>query len=120
MGIHDIRFNYNTQVSELTMPEYGRNVQQLITFCKSIPDQEERQGFADAIVELMQVITPYNRNFEEHRKKLWHHFFRIADYNIDVKPPYDMDISREADIIKPEKIIYPKSTDKYRHYGAYI
>lgn len=120
MGIHDITFNYNTQGTELTMPEYGRNVQQLVGYCKSIQDLEERQAFAEAIVELMQIITPYNRNYEEHRKKLWHHFFRIADYNINVSPPYEMDISKESDIIKPDKIQYPKSSDRYRHYGAYI
>lgn len=120
MGLHEISFNYNTQVSELKMPEYGRNVQDLVDYCKGIRDDKERQGCAEAIVELMQIITPYNKNYEEHRKKLWHHLFRIADYKLDVTPPYELDLSQESDIIKPSKIEYPKSTDRYRHYGAYI
>ncbi|MEP7195069.1 MAG: DUF4290 domain-containing protein [Saprospiraceae bacterium] len=120
MGTFQIIFNYNTQESELIMPEYGRNVQQLVNVCKNIEDEEERQGFAESIVELMHIITPYNRNYEEHRKKLWHHFFRIANYSINVLPPNGMEISRELDFVKPERVIYPTSTDRYRHYGAYV
>lgn len=120
MGNHIITFNYNTQVTELTMPEYGRNIQQLITYCKTIEDSKIRQGCAEAIIDLMQIITPYNRNFEEHRKKLWHHFFRIAKYEIDVTTPYDMELSKELDIVKPNKIDYPKNSDRYRHYGSYV
>lgn len=68
MGIHQITFSYNTEESEIKMPEYGRNVQALINVCKRIVDDYERQGYAEAIVDLMQNITPYNRNYEEHRK----------------------------------------------------
>jgi hypothetical protein len=120
MGTHQIAFNYNTEGIELTMPEYGRNVQQLINVCKTINDDKERQAFAEAIIDLMQTITPYNRNYEEHRKKLWHHFFRIAKYNINVSPPPGLEISRESDIIVPDIIKYPSSIDRYRHYGAYV
>ncbi len=120
MGIHQINFNYNTEGSELIMPEYGRNVQMLINVCKTIEDDWERQGFAESIIELMQIITPYNRNFEEHRKKLWHHFFRIAKYDIKVNPPVGMEFSKELDFVKPEKISYPLNAEKFRHYGSYV
>lgn len=120
MGIHQITFSYNTEESEIKMPEYGRNVQALINVCKRIADDNERQGFADAIVDLMQIITPYNRNYEEHRKKLWHHFFRIANYDIKVSPPAGIEISPASDTIKPDRIAYPTATDRYRHYGAYV
>ena len=35
--------DYNTQQKKLIMPEYGRNVQQMIDHCVSIEDREERE-----------------------------------------------------------------------------
>jgi hypothetical protein len=85
--MRDVQFVYNTQLEELIIPEYGRNVQELVRHCKTIEDNEYRHAFAESILDLMQIMTPYNRNLEEHRKKLWHHFFRIAKYDINITPP---------------------------------
>lgn len=118
--MQEISFVYNTQVDELIMPEYGRGVQNLIQYCKTIPDPEYRQAVAESIIEIMQIMTPYNKNVEEHRKKLWHHLFRIAAYQIEVTPPGGYIPTPEADLIKPEPIEYPSSLDRNRHYGAYV
>ena len=105
--MQDVHFVYNTSLDELIMPEYGRMVQDLVLHCKAIEDPKYRQSFAETVIELMQIMTPYNRNFEEHRKKLLHHFFRIAQYKIDVIPPTGIIPTPENDIIIPEKIEYP-------------
>ncbi|MDQ3141350.1 MAG: DUF4290 domain-containing protein [Bacteroidota bacterium] len=115
-----VEFNYNTQQEELIMPEYGRVIQDLIRKCKVVEDDAYRQSFAECVVDLMQTMTPYNRNLEEHRKKLWHHFFRIAKYDINVDPPYGIVPSPDMDMLRPEKISYPAINDKFRHYGNYI
>ncbi len=116
----DIQFTYNTQEEELIMPEYGRNVQNLVQYCKSIPDPQYRQAVAEGIVEIMQIMTPYNKNVEEHRKKMWHHLFRIAQYEIEVVPPGGYMPTPDSDKVKPEPIEYPSSLDRNRHYGAYV
>ena len=118
--MENVSFTYNTSQVELIMPEYGRNVQDLVLFCKTIQEPVYRQAFADEVINLMQIMTPYNRNIDEHRKKLWHHFFRIAQYQIDVKTPYGFVPTPDEDKLRPEKIEYPKGTDKFRHYGNYV
>ncbi|HRI00567.1 MAG TPA: DUF4290 domain-containing protein [Saprospiraceae bacterium] len=113
-------FIYNTQTEHLIMPEYGRVVQDLVRHCKTLENDQFRQSFAESVIDLMQIMTPYNRNMDENRKKLWHHFFRIAEYDIKVNPPAGVEISPEKDIIHPTKIPYPTITKRNRHYGGYI
>ncbi|MDE5812591.1 MAG: DUF4290 domain-containing protein, partial [Muribaculaceae bacterium] len=40
---------YNTQQKALKLPEYGRNIQQMIDHCLSIEDRDERTRCAGAI-----------------------------------------------------------------------
>lgn len=77
MNARQVTFSYNTSESELSMPEYGRNVQALVMHCKGIQDPIYRQVFAEEIINLMQIMTPYNKNIDEHRRKLWHHFLEL-------------------------------------------
>lgn len=36
--------DYNTQLKKLALPEYGRNIQQMVDYCCKIEDREERTG----------------------------------------------------------------------------
>ena len=49
---------YNTQKRRLQLPEYGRNVQKMIEYVKSIPDREERNRQARAVISVMETINP--------------------------------------------------------------
>jgi hypothetical protein len=44
---------YNTERNQLLMPEYGRNIQQLVEHCKSLTDRQARNEMAMAIVEFI-------------------------------------------------------------------
>lgn len=46
---------YNTQRTRLHLPEYGRNIQQLVERCKELPTKEERNEMAAAIVDFMEI-----------------------------------------------------------------
>ena len=35
--------DYNTQRERIKLNEYGREIQQMLDYCVSIPDREERQ-----------------------------------------------------------------------------
>ena len=37
--------DYNTQLKKLALPEYGRNIQQMVDYCCKIEDREERTFF---------------------------------------------------------------------------
>ena len=45
--------DYNTQRSHLTMPEYGRIVQDMVEHAINIEDKAERQAAAEKIIQTM-------------------------------------------------------------------
>lgn len=111
---------YNTQKVQLIIPEYGRNVQNLIEYAKTIEDDVERQHFAEAIVDLMFQMVPNNKNNPEYKDKLWRHFFRIANFEINVTPPNGEVPTPESVSLKPERLEYPDKDKDYKHYGNHV
>lgn len=114
---NDLMMVYNSSRDALMMPEYGRNIQKLIRYARTIEDKEERQAFIAKVVNLMMQLYPQNRNVEDYKIKLWNDVFQIADYDIDVVPPDGIIPVREDHERKPERVEYPKSEAKFRHYG---
>lgn len=115
--IKEFQMPYNSQLERLTMPEYGRNVQQLVEYAKTIPDRNYRQAFCEEIINLIQQLYPQAKNVEDYRDKLWQHLFQIAKYEIDVLPPNGV-INREDTRRKhPETMPYPSGASSLRHYG---
>ena len=111
---------YNTEQEKLIIPEYGRNIQNMIEFCKTIEEDEERQAFAEYIVDLMLQMATSSRNNIEFKDKMWLHFFKIADYDIKVTTPAGEVPKREESQLRPLKVEYPKNNSAYRHYGQFV
>ena len=111
---------YNSKKEDLIMPEYGRHIQEMINFAKTIQDQEERQAFIERVVDLMLQITPQNRNMDDVKERIWHHVFRIAEYEIGVVPPNGEIPTPETAKKKPSHIGYPVVERKFRHYGHHV
>jgi len=108
---------YNSEKEILVIPEYGRNIQMLVNYAKTIEEPEFRQAFAEKIVDLMQQMHPQNRNIEDYQSKLWKHLFKIAKYDIEVIPSNGDKPSIQDDVKKPKRVEYPKMRTKFRHYG---
>ena len=51
--VDNIKLLYNTERVKLWMPEYGRNVQKMVDYLKSIEDREKRNEQAKAVVKVM-------------------------------------------------------------------
>ena len=47
------RLMYNTERKSLKLPEYGRNVQKMVEYLRSIPDREKRNEQARAVIKVM-------------------------------------------------------------------
>lgn len=109
---------YNTTRPKLLLPEYGRNVQEMITHAMTISDKSERNKAARAIIEVMGQLNPHLRDVDDFRHKLWTHLFVMSDFKLDVDSPYDVP---KPEILnsKPERMLYPKGKIKYGHYGKY-
>lgn len=108
---------YNSARENLVIPEYGRNVQKLIDYAKTIEDPKFRQAFVEKIVDLMQQMHPQSRNMDDYREKLWKHVFRIADYELGVTTPDGSVIKKSEAQKRPDMIDYPEFEAQYRHYG---
>lgn len=109
---------YNTQRNKLTMPEYGRAVQDMVLHALSIEDRSRRQQCAQTIIEVMANKQPDLRKQTDFRRKLWDHLAYISGYQLDVDYPYPVTrLDEEAS--KPTPLSYPSKQIRNRHYGYF-
>ncbi len=109
---------YNTTRAKMLLPEYGRNVQNMISHAMEIADREERNRAAQAIIEVMGQLNPHLRDVDDYRHKLWAHLFIMSDFKLEVDSPYEIPKKESLDE-KPELMDYPKSKIRFGHYGQY-
>lgn len=113
-------FEYNTQRNHLTLREYGRNVQNLVAFIKTIDDKEKRNKYAALLVELMKMINPeFSKDASEYTQKVWDDLFIISKFDLDVESPFPIP---ESTILerKPDRMKYSLNSIRFRHYGKNI
>lgn len=107
---------YNSDRSQLALPEYGRNIQQMVDHCVTIEDREERTRCAYSIVQVMGNIVPQLRDEADSKHILWDHLAIMSDFKLDIDYPYE--IINAANLgVKPEPIPYQTENLKHRHYG---
>ncbi len=108
---------YNSEREPLVIPEYGRNIQNMVRYAQKIENKELRQAFVEKIARLIAIMFPQERSQANYQIKIWNNIFRIAHYDLDVEPPTGYTPTPEEDKKKPEPIHYPQSDYKLRHYG---
>jgi hypothetical protein len=114
-----INFDYNTTRSDLILAEYGRNVQNMVKYIIDLPTKEERNKYAQAVIDLMGFLNPHLRDVADFKHKLWDHLHIISDFKIDVDSPYPKP-SPEAAAVRPAHIGYPQQKIRYKHYGKTV
>ncbi|MEJ2879934.1 DUF4290 domain-containing protein [Pedobacter sp. GR22-6] len=114
-----MNFDYNTTRNELILAEYGRNVQNMVKYIIELPDRDERNKYAQAVIDLMGFLNPHLRDVADFKHKLWDHLHIISGYQIDVDSPYPKP-TPEAALIKPDHIGYPQQKIRYKHYGKTV
>ncbi len=112
-------FDYNTTRPALLYSEYGRNIQNMVKFIKTLESKEDRNKHAQAVIDLMGFLNPHLRDVADFKHKLWDHLFIIADFDLDVDSPYPIP-SKESLDTKPQKVPYPLNKIKYKHYGKTV
>jgi len=112
-------FDYNSTRNKLILSEYGRNVQNMVKYIVALPTKEERNRYAQVVIDLMGFLNPHLRDVADFKHKLWDHLHIISDYQIDVDSPYPKP-SPESIHLKPQPLRYPHQRIKYKHYGKTI
>lgn len=110
---------YNSQRESIKLREYGRSIQKLVNYAKTIEKKEDRQDVVEHILSLMGGINPHLKNIEDFKHLLWDHLYLIADFDLEVESPYEIP-EREIIFSKPERFEYPIANKRYRHYGKNI
>mgnify|MGYP002624748999 CR=1 FL=1 len=111
---------YNTQMNKLILPEYGRNIQNMVDYCMTIQDREERTNCAYAIVNTMGNLFPQLRDINDFKHILWDHLAIMSRFQLDIDYPYEV-IKEEKLNTKPDKIGYSSSKNiRFMHYGKLI
>ncbi len=111
--------DYNTSRTTLILPEYGRNIHQMVAFLKTIEDRKERNEQAKIVVNVMSSLSPKIHNKEELEQHLWTQLLIMADFDLDIDIPVAIPPKEEV-LEQPQSISYPQSKIKIRHYGKNI
>lgn len=114
-----LKLKYNTQKRRLQLPEYGRNVQKMIEYVKTIPDRDERNRQARAVIGVMETINSQVHLQDDYEHKLWDHMFIISGFDLDVDSPYPAPKPEDLNV-EPVEIPMKRRPVKVAHYGRNI
>ena len=110
---------YNTQRDDISLKEYGRNIQNLVAHVKTIEEKDKRTQSAQAMTDLMRQINTALKDHPEYDQKVWDDLYIISYHELEVDYPFPMP---EKSLLgkRPQRIPYKKGALKYRHYGRNI
>jgi len=108
---------YNSDRSDLIIPEYGRHIHLMVEQIIDIKDKDERNKKAKAVIDVMGNLNPHLRDISDFQHKLWDQLFIMSNFKLDVDSPFE---KPEAELLakKPKPMDYPNNPSKYRFYGS--
>ena len=117
--VETCRLLYNTERVRLYIPEYGRNVQKMVDYLKTIEDRQKRNEQARAIIKVMEIINPAVHLQDNFEQKLWDHLHIISGFDLDVDSPYPAPAPESLND-RPLPVHINKKPVKATHYGRNI
>lgn len=110
---------YNTQLPKMELPEYGRNIYEMVQQCLELHDRDKRNRMAANIIRVMARVLNQDEMDENLERVLWNHLARISNYQLDVDYPYPI-TQRNQLTVKPAPIHNSQSQFTWRTYGKVI
>ena len=107
--------DYNTTREKLILSEYGREVQTMIDYCKTISNRLVRQQCAATIVDVMRAISQ-QKHTPGLDEKLWNHLAVMGNFELDIEYPYEVTLKDDFGK-RPDPLRYPMQNIRSRHYG---
>jgi len=107
---------YNTQRSGIILKEYGRNVQSIIDYIRTVPDKEKRTQLATTLIYLIKQLNPSVKEQPEDPQRMWDDLYIMANFDLDVNAPYPIP-PEDTLWKKPMKMPYPQQNVRFKHYG---
>jgi hypothetical protein len=113
------KIDYNTEKERLVLPDYGRNIQNMVNYCITIEDRRQRNHCANTIINIMGNMFPHLRDVNDFKHILWDHLAIMSDFRLDVDYPYET-VQKENLNKRPPRLTYSNSRITYRHYGQLL
>ncbi len=111
--------DYNSNRKQLILPEYGRNIQNMVNYIMTIEDRDLRNIAAQSLIDVMGNLFPYLRDVADFKHKLWDHLAIMADFKLDIDYPYDPPGPTLLSG-KPNTVPYNSGDITYKHYGRIV
>lgn len=112
---------YNNFNTSLKIKTYGRNIQELIAYAKTIEDKEKRTLVSKAIIQIMGNISNNTKEEADYESKLWTHLMQMGDGDFDIDIPENIAINvqkpEDKEPVIPEYLV---NRSKIRQYGYNI
>lgn len=111
---------YKISDEHLELREYGRNVQMMVAYCKTLENRDERNVLAREIVRIMSNMNPGLRDSPDFDQKLWDHFYHLAEYEIDIDSEFEMPSPEALFSRPPSRMPYQNKPARFRQYGRNV
>lgn len=108
--------DYNTERERLRLKAYGREIQQMVDHCMTLPTKDERQKCAEVIIDAMKRVVPSQQNFRERTPALWYHLALMSDFKLDIDYPVTI-VYEDKMAVRPDQVPYGGRSVMVRHYG---
>ena len=110
---------YNTELTPLIIPEYGRHIHSMANKLLEIADSKKRNQQAKVLINIMGNLNPHLRDVEEYKHKLWDHLFIMCNNKLEIESPHPKpELQHKKHTV--ERIDNTQGSVKFKHYGKLI
>jgi len=111
---------YKISDTPLKLREYGRNIQSMVEYLKTVEDKDKRTELAHEIVAIMSNLQPQIKEYPDFKQKLWDHLYLISDFDLDVEAPYEMPEEDILGLRNGPRMEYYDGIPAFRQYGRNV
>lgn len=116
---------YNTKRGDMMFREYGRSIEKLIQNVSLMPDGENKDEAAKAIVYSMSIVSGLSIKDDLSYHKLWDHLMVMSSFRLENSWPFsqeDLEKLKQRASIEDDKptehLPYRDAKIRIRQYGA--
>ena len=111
---------YKISDAQLKLREYGRNIQMMVDYARTLDDDQKRQSLIEEIVRIMANINPIVREQPDYKQVLWDHVFFLGEYKLDVTSPYPVPTPDSHNARPSKRMEYYQNKPRYKQYGSNV
>jgi Domain of unknown function (DUF4290) len=111
---------YYTAEAPLKLKEYGRTIQNMVEYAKTLTNRNERNALIRDTVRMMALLNPNLKENPDYKQKLWDDLFFLANFDLDVDSEYPMPLPENAHARPKKRMDYYGGNSRFRQYGRTI